>query len=56
MEHLNEADKAKARAPRTALQSFLGIAEQQQQQESSSLNTTVIILTYYSFYKYFFNC
>ncbi|XP_025155832.1 ankyrin repeat domain-containing protein 13D isoform X1 [Harpegnathos saltator] len=30
LEHLSEADKARARAPRTPLQSFLGIAEQQQ--------------------------
>ncbi|XP_046838372.1 ankyrin repeat domain-containing protein 13D isoform X2 [Vespa crabro] len=29
LEHLSEADKARARAPRTPLQSFLGIAEQQ---------------------------
>ncbi|XP_051172828.1 ankyrin repeat domain-containing protein 13D isoform X2 [Leptopilina boulardi] len=32
MEHLTEADKARARAPRTPIQSFLGIAEQQQQE------------------------
>ncbi|KAG5320365.1 AN13D protein, partial [Pseudoatta argentina] len=31
LEHLCEADKARARAPRTPLQSFLGIAEQQQE-------------------------
>lgn len=31
MEHLSETDKARARAPRTPLQSFLGIAEQQQE-------------------------
>ncbi|KYM85374.1 Ankyrin repeat domain-containing protein 13B [Atta colombica] len=31
LEHLSEADKARARAPRTPLQSFLGIAEQQQE-------------------------
>lgn len=38
MEHLSEADKARARAPKTPLQSFLGIAEQQQ--ESCSTTTT----------------
>ncbi|EFN61909.1 Ankyrin repeat domain-containing protein 13B [Camponotus floridanus] len=38
LEHLSEADKARARAPRTPLQSFLGIAEQQQ--ESCSAITT----------------
>lgn len=32
IEHLSEADKARARAPRTPIQSFLGIAEQQQQE------------------------
>lgn len=32
MEHLSEGDKARARAPRTPIQSFLGIAEQQQQE------------------------
>lgn len=31
LEHLSEADKARARAPRTPLQSFLGITEQQQE-------------------------
>ncbi|XP_015586307.1 ankyrin repeat domain-containing protein 13D isoform X2 [Cephus cinctus] len=31
LEHLSESDKAKARSPRTPLQSFLGIAEQQQE-------------------------
>jgi len=31
LEHLSETDKARARAPRTPLQSFLGIAEQQQE-------------------------
>ncbi|XP_076653675.1 ankyrin repeat domain-containing protein 13D isoform X2 [Halictus rubicundus] len=30
LEHLSEPDKARARAPRTPLQSFLGIAEQQE--------------------------
>ena len=48
MEHLSEADKARARAPRTPLQSFLGIAEQQQ--ESSGATASVIDLTLYSFY------
>ncbi|XP_012225465.1 ankyrin repeat domain-containing protein 13D isoform X2 [Linepithema humile] len=38
LEHLSETDKARARAPRTPLQSFLGIAEQQQ--ESCSAVTT----------------
>lgn len=38
LEHLSEADKARARAPRTPLQSFLGIAEQQQ--ESCSATTS----------------
>lgn len=38
LEHLSEADKARARAPRTPLQSFLGIAEQQQ--ENCSAITT----------------
>lgn len=41
LEHLSEADKARARAPRTPLQSFLGIAEQQQ--ESCSATTTSVI-------------
>ncbi|KYN27388.1 Ankyrin repeat domain-containing protein 13B [Trachymyrmex cornetzi] len=40
LEHLSEADKARARAPRTPLQSFLGIAEQQQ--ESCSTVATKI--------------
>ncbi|KYM95175.1 PREDICTED: ankyrin repeat domain-containing protein 13D [Cyphomyrmex costatus] len=31
LEHLSETDKARARSPRTPLQSFLGIAEQQQE-------------------------
>ncbi|XP_054008910.1 ankyrin repeat domain-containing protein 13D isoform X1 [Hylaeus anthracinus] len=31
LEHLSEPDKIRARAPRTPLQSFLGIAEQQQE-------------------------
>ncbi|KAG5308791.1 AN13D protein, partial [Acromyrmex insinuator] len=44
LEHLSEADKARARAPRTPLQSFLGIAEQQQ--ESCS---TVATSSYYIF-------
>ncbi|XP_025987050.1 ankyrin repeat domain-containing protein 13D [Solenopsis invicta] len=35
LEHLSEADKARARAPRTPLQSFLGIAEQQQESSSN---------------------
>ncbi|XP_046418282.1 ankyrin repeat domain-containing protein 13D isoform X1 [Neodiprion pinetum] len=30
LEHLSESDRARARAPRTPLQSFLGIAEQQE--------------------------
>ncbi|XP_014478179.1 PREDICTED: ankyrin repeat domain-containing protein 13D isoform X1 [Dinoponera quadriceps] len=38
LEHLSEADKARARAPKTPLQSFLGIAEQQQ--ENCSAVTT----------------
>ncbi|CAK9809933.1 Ankyrin repeat domain-containing protein 13D [Anthophora plagiata] len=38
LEHLSEPDKARARAPRTALQSFLGMAEQQQ--ENSNNPTT----------------
>lgn len=41
LEHLSETDKARARAPRTPLQSFLGIAEQQQ--ESCSATTTSVI-------------
>ncbi|XP_034951703.1 ankyrin repeat domain-containing protein 13D isoform X2 [Chelonus insularis] len=32
IEHLSEADKLRARTPRTPLQSFLGIAEQQQEE------------------------
>ncbi|KAG7188154.1 hypothetical protein KM043_013373 [Ampulex compressa] len=31
LEHLSESDKARARVPRTPLQSFLGMAEQQQE-------------------------
>ncbi|KAG5346625.1 AN13D protein, partial [Acromyrmex charruanus] len=45
LEHLSEADKARARAPRTPLQSFLGIAEQQQ--ESCSTVATSIINQYF---------
>lgn len=41
LEHLSEADKARARAPRTPLQSFLGIAEQQQE-SCSTIATSVI--------------
>lgn len=36
LEHLSEADKARARAPRTPLQSFLGIAEQQHENATTS--------------------
>ncbi|XP_020297870.1 ankyrin repeat domain-containing protein 13B isoform X2 [Pseudomyrmex gracilis] len=38
LEHLSETDKARARVPRTSLQSFLGITEEQQ--ESCSTITT----------------
>ena len=51
LEHLSEADKARARAPRTPLQSFLGIAEQQQE-SCSTVATSVIffsIINYYIF-------
>lgn len=41
LEHLSEADKVRARTPRTPLQSFLGIAEQQQQ-DACSTTTSVI--------------
>lgn len=40
LEHLSEADKARARAPRTPLQSFLGITEQQQE-GCSAITTSV---------------
>lgn len=43
LEHLSEADKARARAPRTPLQSFLGIAEQQQE-SCSAITTSVIFI------------
>ncbi|KOC67225.1 Ankyrin repeat domain-containing protein 13B, partial [Habropoda laboriosa] len=36
LEHLSEPDKARARAPRTALQSFLGMAEQQQENSNNA--------------------
>ncbi|XP_046144166.1 ankyrin repeat domain-containing protein 13D isoform X1 [Osmia bicornis bicornis] len=36
LEHLSEPDKARARAPRTPLQSFLSIAEQQQENSISA--------------------
>lgn len=36
LEHLSETDKARARSPRTPLQSFLGIAEQQQENCSAT--------------------
>ncbi|CAL7947577.1 unnamed protein product [Xylocopa violacea] len=36
LEHLSEPDKARARAPRTPLQSFLGMAEQQQENSNSA--------------------
>lgn len=41
LEHLSDPDKARARAPRTPLQSFLGMAEQQQE-NSNSATTSVI--------------
>ncbi|KAL0133331.1 hypothetical protein PUN28_000821 [Cardiocondyla obscurior] len=40
LEHLSETDKAKARSPRTPLQSFLGIAEQQQEESCSTVTTS----------------
>ncbi|XP_048512228.1 ankyrin repeat domain-containing protein 13D isoform X5 [Athalia rosae] len=36
LEHLSESDRARARAPRTPLQSFLGIAEQQQENTNNT--------------------
>lgn len=45
LEHLSESDKARARAPRTPLQSFLGMAEQQQE-NSNSATTSVIFFSY----------
>ncbi|KAK1133944.1 hypothetical protein K0M31_011731 [Melipona bicolor] len=36
LEHLSEPDKARARAPRTPLQSFLGMAEQQQENSNNA--------------------
>ncbi|XP_070169807.1 ankyrin repeat domain-containing protein 13D isoform X1 [Polyergus mexicanus] len=39
LEHLSETDKARARAPRTPLQSFLGIAEQQQESCSTTITS-----------------
>lgn len=47
LEHLSETDKARARAPRTPLQSFLGIAEQQQE-SCSTIATSVIFFFNYS--------
>lgn len=63
LEHLSEPDKARARAPRTPLQSFLSIAEQQQE-NSISATTSVIVFslnlllcTIYDFCKiYMLNC
>lgn len=46
LEHLSEVDKARARAPRTPLQSFLGIAEQQQ--ESCSTVATSVIYFFFN--------
>lgn len=51
LEHLSEPDKARARAPRTPLQSFLGMAEQQQE-NSNSATTSVIFFFYTFFYIY----
>nr|XP_050854874.1 ankyrin repeat domain-containing protein 13D isoform X1 [Vespula vulgaris] len=36
LEHLSDADKVRARAPRTPLQSFLGIAEQQHENSNAT--------------------
>ncbi|KAH0561654.1 ankyrin repeat domain-containing protein 13D isoform X2 [Cotesia glomerata] len=36
LEHLSEADKVRSHAPRTPLQSFLGIAEQQQEENGGA--------------------
>lgn len=41
MEHLSEGDKARARAPRTPIQSFLGIAEQQQQENCGAAASVI---------------
>ncbi|KAK0174482.1 hypothetical protein PV327_010245 [Microctonus hyperodae] len=39
LEHLSEADKTRARTPRTPLQSFLGIAEQQQEENCGATSS-----------------
>lgn len=41
LEHLSEADKARAKAPRTPLQSFLGIAEQQDGCSSNTVSSVI---------------
>ncbi|XP_031780914.1 ankyrin repeat domain-containing protein 13D isoform X1 [Nasonia vitripennis] len=38
LEHLSEADKIRAKSPRTPLQSFLGIAEQTQQEGAAAIS------------------
>lgn len=42
LEHLSEADKIRARSPRTPLQSFLGITEQTQQETASMISVSKI--------------
>lgn len=41
LEHLSEPDKLRARAPRTPLQSFLGIAEQQLENYLSATTSVI---------------
>lgn len=51
LEHLSEADKIKAKAPRTPLHSFLGIAEQNTQEETAAASVScnkIIFLFYFS--------
>jgi septin 4 len=43
-EHLTETDKVKARAPKTPLQSFLGIAEVEEKQTACSETNNVSVL------------
>lgn len=44
-EHLTETDKVKARAPKTPLQSFLGIAEVEEKQAALPETDNVSILS-----------
>lgn len=44
LEHLSEADKIRARSPRTPLHSFLGIAEQTQQEGAAGISVIIFLL------------